>query len=180
MLSYLERKEGFKTTHVYGKAPDLVGYLEKGEIDAILAWEPVAAQAVNKLHVQYLLDTTIPGAEASEVTVSGKLFRERPQVVINFLQAMEATRRHIVNNTAQRIKVAAGKTNLPESVVAESVRRSNLFLDEMTVNMASVRIIADEDIASGKLKGVTAKDRDPFLAKAIDTKLLKKALEAMQ
>lgn len=176
MLNYLERKEGFKALHVYGKPSELVGYFEKGEIDAILAWEPIAAQTVAKFNAHYLLDTVIPGAEAAGVTVSGKLFREHPDVIVRFLKAVEETRQSIIKNKDERIKAAAKKTGLPESVIAESIRRSNLYLDSLELNMDNIRLVASEDIASGKLKGVNQEGLEAFLGKIIDTTLLKKAL----
>jgi len=178
LLTHLERKEGFKTTHVYGKAADLVGYLEKGEIDAFVGWEPVGARAVEAIGAHYLLDTVIPGAEASEITASGKLLRERREVVVRFLRAMEETRLYLADHTAERVKVAAVKSGISESAVAEGVRRSRLYLDGMTLNMDSVRLVASEDAASGKLKGITPAGLDAFLAKAIDTTALGEALGA--
>lgn len=178
MLNYLERKHGIKTTHVYGKAPDLVGYLEKGEIDAILGWEPVAARAVESVGAHYLLDTVIPGAEASMVTVSGRLLRERRDVVLRFLRAMEETRQALLAGGPERIKVAAAKAGLTESVVTEGVRRSRLFLEDMAVNLESVRLIASEDVASGKIRGVPPGGIDAFVAKAVDAKLCAEAIGA--
>lgn len=176
LLNHLERKHGFKTTHVYGKAPDLVGYLEKGEIDAFVGWEPVGARAVEALGAHYLLDTVLPGAEASEITVSGKLLRERRPLVISFLRAIEETRRYLIAHTAERVKIAAVKAGISETAITEGIRRSHLFLDELPLNLESVRLFATEDAASGKLKGVTAAGLDAFLAKAIDTATLQEAL----
>jgi NitT/TauT family transport system substrate-binding protein len=176
LLNHLERTNHLKTTHVYGKAADLVGYLEKGEIDAFVAWEPVAARAVQALGAHYLLDTVTPNAEASEIAVSGKLLREHRDVVVRFLRAMEETRRYVAEHTDERVKVAAIKSGLPEAVVSEGVRRSHLFLDGLPLNLESVRFFAAEDVASAKLKGVTLEGLDAFLAKAIDTMALKEAL----
>lgn len=176
LLTHLERESGFKTTHVYGKAADLVGYLEKGEIDAFVGWEPVGARAVEALGAHYLLDTVIPGAEASEITVSGKLLRDRREVLVRFLRAMDQTHRYLVGHTAERVKVAAVKAGISESAITEGVRRSRLFLDDLPLNMESVRLFASEDAASGKLKGVTPERLDAFLAKATESTALQEAL----
>jgi len=177
MLNHLEREHGFRTTHVYGKAPDLVGYLEKGEIDAILGWEPVAARAVETVPgARYLLDTVIPGAEASMISVSGKLLRERREVVVRFLAAMEEIRLVIISAKEERVKVAAAKLGITESAIAEGMRRSSLFVEPMRIDLPSVRLIAREDVASGKLKGLTADGVEPFLARAVDTTALEEAL----
>lgn len=177
MLNYLESQQGIKTTHVYANAGNLVAFLEKGEIDAIVAWEPVAAQAVDKIGAHYLLDTILPGAEAADIAVTGKLFRENPDAVVKFLKAAEETRQYIINHTAERVKVTATLTGLPESVIAEGVRRSNLFGTSLKLNMDSIKLIVTQDIASGKLVGVDQSGLDRFLAKNIDTTLLQKALQ---
>ena len=176
MLNYLERKEGFKAQHIYASPSYLVAFLEKGEIDAIVSWEPVAAQTVSKLSAHYLLDTVIPDAEAAEIIVSGQLFRNHPETIVNLLRAVEETREYLVNHTDERVKEAARLTNLPESVVAESVRRSRLFQVPLQIDMASVKLIISEDIASGKIKGVTPGGMEEFLNKYIDSSLLGRAL----
>ncbi|HMN12948.1 MAG TPA: ABC transporter substrate-binding protein [Bellilinea sp.] len=176
MLIYLEKQNGFKTKHVYGKATELVNYMEKGEIDGILAWEPVASQAVAKLDAHYLLNTAIEGAEASMVTVSGKLLREHPEVVVNFLKATEETRQYISTHLDEVIQIASEKTGIPFDVIKNGVTRSKLFMLPLTINMESVRLIAEIDIASGKLPGVKAADLDQFLRKAIDESFLKKSM----
>ena len=176
MLIYLEKQNGFKTTHVYGKATELVNYMEKGEIDGILAWEPVAAQAVAKLDAHYLLNTAIEGAEASMVTVSSKLLREHPAAVVNFLKALSETHQYIKTHLDEVIQIASEKTGIPTNVIKNGVTRSKLFMLPLTINMESVRLVAGIDIASGKLQDVKATNLDQFLQKAIDESYLKKAM----
>ena len=177
MLNYLEGQQGIKTIHVYANAANLVAFLEKGEIDAIVAWEPVAAQATIKLGAHYLLDTILPGAEAADITVTGKLFRENPSTVVQFLKAMEDTRQYFNNHSVEREQVAASLTGLPENVIAESVHRSHIFATPLQLNVDSIKLIATLDLASGKLVGVNQNGLDAFLAKNIDTTLLQKALQ---
>ena len=176
MLNYLESQQGIKTTHSYANGADLVAYLEKGEIDAIVAWEPIAAQSVSKLGAHYLLDTILPNAEAADMTVTGKLFRENPEVAVRLLKAAQDTQRYIIANTAERVAIAAHLTGLSESVISESVRRSSLFVAPMQLNMDSIKLITSQDITAGKLRGVDPKGLDAFLTKNIDTTLLEKAL----
>lgn len=176
MLLYLEKQNGFKTTHIYGKATELVNYMEKGEIDAMLAWEPVASQAVAKLDAHYLLNTAIEGAEASMVTMSGKLLREHPKEAVAFLKAARETQLYITNHLDEVIAIAAEKTGIPADVIKNGMTRSKLFVLPQTINMESVRLVASIDIANGKLPGVKAADLDQFLRKAIDESFLKKAM----
>ena len=176
MLLYLEKQNGFKTTHVYGKATELVNYMEKGEIDAILAWEPVASQAVAKLDAHYLLNTAVEGAEASMVTMSGRMLREHPKEVVAFLKAARETQLYITNHMDEVIAIAAEKTGIPTEVIKNGMTRSKLFVLPQTINMESVRLVASIDIANGKLPDVKAADLDQFLRKAIDESFLKKAM----
>jgi len=175
MLLYLEKQHGFKTTHIYGKATELVNFMEKGEIDGILAWEPVAAQAVAKLGAHYLLDTAIEGADASMVTVSGKLLRKHPAAVINFLKAVAETNEYIKTHLDEVSQIAAEKTGIPVAVIKDGATRSKLFMTPLTINMEGVRLVAEIDISSGKLKDVKSENLDQFLRKAIDDSYLRKA-----
>jgi NitT/TauT family transport system substrate-binding protein len=176
MLLYLEKQNGFKTTHVYGKATELVNYMEKGEIDAILAWEPVASQAVAKLDAHYLLNTAIEGAEASMVTMSGKMVREHPKEVVAFLRATRDTQLYIASHMDEVIAIAAEKTGIPADVIKNGMTRSKLFVLPHAINMDSVRLVAEIDIASGKLPDIKPADLDQFLRKAIDESFLKKSM----
>lgn len=176
MLLYLEKLNGFKTTHVYGKATELVSYMEKGEIDGILAWEPVASQAVAKLGAHYLMNTAIEGAEASMVTMSGKMLREHPKEVVAFLKAARDTQRYIADHMDEVIGIAAEKTGIPADVIKNGMTRSKLFVLPQTINMESVRLVAEIDIANGKLPDVKAADLNQFLRKAIDESFLKKSM----
>jgi hypothetical protein len=91
---------------------------------------------------------------------------------------MDETRRYLVAHTAERAKVAAPRAGLTESVVSEAVKRSRLFLDDLSLNMESVRFFASEDISSGKMKGVTLQGLEAFLSRAVDTTALREALGA--
>jgi NitT/TauT family transport system substrate-binding protein len=177
MLLYLERQNGFKTIHVYGKATELVNFMEKGEIDGILAWEPVASQAVSKLDAHYLLNTTIEGAEASMVTVSGKWLREHPADVVNFLKATGETQQYIASHLDEVIAIASEKTGISTDVIRNGMTRSKLFVSPRSINMESVRLIAEIDIVNGKLPGIKISDLDQFIKKSIDESYLKKAMQ---
>lgn len=178
MLNYLESQQGIKTKHIAANVSNLAGMLEKGELDAIVPWEPVAANTVAKVTgAHYLLDTILPNAEAADITVSGKLFREHPNTVILFLKAAEETRQYVLTHTDERVKAAAQITGLPESVIAESIRRSHEFTTPLQINMDSIKLIASSDIASGKLRGIDQKGLNSFLTKNIDSALLQQALQ---
>jgi NitT/TauT family transport system substrate-binding protein len=178
LLNYLEKKNGFRTKHIYGPPTKLINDLEKGEIDGIVAWEPVAAQAVAKLNAKYLLDTVVDGAEASMVTVSGKLLRENPDAVKNFLVATNETKEYIKAHIDEVMQVAADKTGIPADVIKDGVKRSELYIAPLTINMDSVRLIVESDISGGKLHNIDPAGSDKFIQKAIDESYLKKALAA--
>jgi NitT/TauT family transport system substrate-binding protein len=176
LLNYLERKNGFKAKHIYGPPTKLINDLEKGEIAGIVAWEPVAAQAVSKLNAKYLFDTLIEGAEASMVTVSGKLLRENPDAVRNLLVATNETREYIKSHLDEVMQVAAEKTGIPADVIKDGVKRSQLYISPLAINMDSVRLIVESDISGGKLHNIDQAGMDKFIQKAIDESLLKQAL----
>jgi NitT/TauT family transport system substrate-binding protein len=178
LLNYLEKKNGFKTKHIYGPPTKLINDMEKGEIDGIVAWEPVAAQAVAKLNAKYLFDTVVEGAEASMVTVSGKLLRENPDAVNNLLVATNETKEYIKNHIDEVMQVAAEKTGIPSDIIKDGVKRSQLYIAPLTINMDSVRLIVESDISGGKLHNIDQAGMDKFIQKAIDERYLKKALAA--
>jgi ABC-type nitrate/sulfonate/bicarbonate transport system substrate-binding protein len=176
LLNYLEKKNGFKTKHVYGPPTKLINDMENREIDAIVAWEPVAAEAVAKLNAKYLLDTVVDGAEASMVTVSGKLLREHPDALKNLLVATNETKDYIKAHIDEVMQVAAEKTGIPADVIKDGVTRSQLYIAPLTINMESVRLIVESDISGGKLHNVDQAGIEKFLQKAIDESYLKKAV----
>ncbi|MDR3602395.1 MAG: ABC transporter substrate-binding protein [Desulfosporosinus sp.] len=178
MLNYLESQQGIKTKHVYANVANLTEMLDKGELDAIVPWEPVAADTVAKVAgAHYLLDTILPNAEAADITVPGKFFRDNPNTIVSFLKAAEEIRQYILKHTDERVKAAAQITGLPESVIAESIRRSHEFTTPLQINMDSIKLIASSDIASGKLRGIDQNGLNSFLAKNIDSALLQQALQ---
>lgn len=179
LLNYLEREQGFKANHVYGPPTKLINDLEKREIVGIVAWEPVAAEAVAKLGARYLSDTLIEGAEASMVTVSLRFLRNNPDAVLNFLIAANHTREYIKNHLDEVTGIAAGTTGIPADIIKDGVRRSQLYIAPPTINMDSVRLIVQSDISSGKLNNVRKEDMDTFLHKAIDDSLIDKARTKM-
>ncbi len=169
LLNYLEKKNGFKTKHVYGPPTKLINDMEKQEIHAIVAWEPVAAQAVAKLNAKYLLDTVVDGAEASMVTVSGKLLRENPGAVKNLLVATNETKDYIKAHLDEVMQVAAEKTGIPADVIKDGVTRSQLYIAPLAINMESVRLIVASDISGGKLHNVDEAGMEKFIQKKVST-----------
>lgn len=90
--------------------------------------------------------------------------------------AANETREYIKNNLDEVMQVAAEKTGIPADVLKDGVKRSQLYISSPTINMGSVRLIVEADIAGGKLNNIDQAGMDKFIQKAIDESLLKKAL----
>ena len=110
------------------------------------------------------------------VTMSGKMVREHPKEVIAFLRATRETQLYIASHMDEVIAIAAEKTGIPAEVIKNGITRSKLFILPLSINMDSVRLIANIDIASGKLPNIKSADLDQFLRKAIDESFLKKSM----
>jgi len=86
-LSMVEKEAGIKVEHVYGKISDLFLYLQKGEIDGVEAWEPIAAKAVRTLGAKYLIPVVDAGESAGAYWVTREFFDKHPDKVVAFIRA---------------------------------------------------------------------------------------------
>ncbi|ADG07354.1 ABC transporter substrate-binding protein [Kyrpidia tusciae] len=176
MLNYLEKKYGIRTKHVYGNQPSLAAMYQKGEVQAVVAGEPVAAQIVHQYGGHYLMDTVIPDAEAAGVVVKTSFAKNRPDDVVAFLRAVEETSKYITSHLDEVANQAAQKTGLTPDIVKEAMERSKLFQTPLTVSRQTLGDIIQTDIESGKLKGIQSNQINELLNKAIDESFLQKAL----
>jgi ABC-type nitrate/sulfonate/bicarbonate transport system substrate-binding protein len=83
----LEKQNNIKIDHVYSRIQDLFLFLEKGEIDAVVGWEPIASRAVRTMNAKYLVPVLDANASGGCVFTSRSFAEKNPDKLVKFIRA---------------------------------------------------------------------------------------------
>jgi NitT/TauT family transport system substrate-binding protein len=87
LLSKLEQDHKIKFKHVYGPINNLVGFMQKGEIDGFTAWHPALEIARRQVGAEYLMKAMLPGAESLGLMLPRAFAKQNPEIVVKLLRA---------------------------------------------------------------------------------------------
>ena len=172
-LTYIEKTHGITVTHVHGKITDLLAYYEKGEIDGLVGWEPVIAEAVHRLGAQYLMKSMRPGSESQGLAVSGKLVREKPEVVDRLVRAYLKGMRHFEQRFDEAIAIVSRRLQKPPELIRMSY--GQVTVTKPYVERASTREAVEIAIEQKKIRKEAVPDVAAFVDRTIDESFLRKA-----
>jgi len=151
---------------------DLPILLEKGEIDAFIDWEPFCAEAVVKGtgQVIYTSAEILAGHQCCILYVSGKMFREQPDLARKILKIHVRALREIKERSPdEAMKVFSEMSGRPLDTVREAWKRMKweYYVDESSAKIFVKSLIEDKKIEPGKVPDV-----DAFVKSFIDRKFL--------
>jgi len=172
LLYMVEEQLSINTEHVAYPGPSFLPLaLEKGEIDAYIAWEPFAAEAVVKDlgHVVYTSHDIMPYHQCCVLYVSGKMFREQPDLAKKLVKIHLKAMKYVTERPNDAMAIFANRTGKALDVVQESWKR---MIWDYNVNTASMKSFVSYLIQEKKILEADVPDVDDFIANAVDTNLL--------
>jgi NitT/TauT family transport system substrate-binding protein len=184
LLSVFEKRHGIKTQHVYGRINDLFTYLEKGEIDGLIAWQPPAELARKKLGAVYLAKAVIPGAESLGIIFPREYVKKNPDVVKRFVRAHLRGIQYLKKNPQDLARWLADREKLDLDVVRNiALDRDMILGDNPVTDRPSTKIIIAAARDAGKIpKALIPDDRaiEAWMDKHIDESFLKQAMKELE
>lgn len=181
LLSVFEKRHGIKTQHVYGRISDLIIYLEKREIDGLIAWQPPAELARKKLGAVYLAKAVIPGAESLGIMFPRAFVQKNPEIVKKFVKAHLRGIQSFQKQPEALVRWLAEREKLELDVVRNiSLDRDMILGEDPITDRESTKIIIAAARDAGKIpKALIPDDRaiEAWMDKHIDESFLREAMK---
>lgn len=166
---------------------DAVVALQKGDIDAMAAWEPFITKAI-QAGGHFLLSGTkadLPEKKGdvnwmsvhTTIQVTDKYLSENPNTIKAILRALKKATDYINDNRTEAIKILAPELHLSEAELTEIMGRNvySMSADDTFLNGSNGQGVMDYLLATGNIK--TAPDaasyQDLSLLKEVDPSLVK-------
>lgn len=172
-LNFIEKTHGVTVKHVPGKITDLLTFFEKGEIDGLVGWEPIVAEAVHRLGAHYLAKSMRPGSESQALAVSGTFLKEKPEAVHHVLRAYLKGIQYFDNNFDDTINIVARRLQKPPELIR--LAYGQVTVNKPYIERASTREAVEIAIEQKKIRKEAVPDVTAFIDAAIDESYLKKA-----
>lgn len=175
MLNLAAEKAGIKFGKlVHGKITDLSVFLEKGEIDAFIGWEWIAANTVYSKGANYVMKKPVlENAESCLIAVRGDLAKENPELVGKISRVYVKAAKFIEENPDEAIKIMAGVIKQPEEMVKMAFEA--VSVTDPAINVESVKWQVEDAIKTGKIDKKAVENVDAFISQYIDTSIVEKA-----
>lgn len=176
MLGMVEEDFGITITKLSYSVTELPLALERGDIDAFIAWEIFCADAVVRGigNVIYTSHDILPDHQCCVLWVSKELIDARPDVVENLVRVHVRALKYILDNSTGANEIIASAIGKSLAVIQEAWPR---MIWSYHVNTESMETFATEMIAKGKITGVT--DVEAFVTGLVDEMVLDSVLDEM-
>ncbi|MEM2917338.1 MAG: ABC transporter substrate-binding protein [Candidatus Bathyarchaeia archaeon] len=172
LLSLFEKKYGVSTIHKSYSGPSQLPLdFEKGEIDAYISWEPFVAEAYVKGwgNINYTSHDILPLHQCCIFYVSGKIFREQPDLAKRLVRVHVKAMKYVVENPEDAQKIFAERTGKSLNVVQESWKR---MIWDYHLNVTSIETFANYLIEQSKIESADVPNVKQFIENMIDTQVL--------
>jgi NitT/TauT family transport system substrate-binding protein len=170
LLYMVEKKFNVTVTHQHYRVSDLPIALAKGEVDAYIAWEPFATEAVvdGIGHIIYTSHDILPNHQCCIFYVSGKIYREQPDLLKKLIKVHIKAMNFIVNNGADAMKIFSNMTGKPMEIIENSWER---MVWDYHPNIESMKAFVGYLIEQGKISPEDVPDVDKFISEAFPADL---------
>jgi NitT/TauT family transport system substrate-binding protein len=172
LLYMVEQKLNITVNTEHHEGPvNLPLEFERGRIDAYIAWEPFVAEAVvRKLgNVIYTSHDILPNHQCCVFYVSGKLYREQPELVKTLLKIHLKAMKFVTQQPENAMKIFAERTGKNLTVIQESWNRMKW---NPHLNTTSMEVFVEYLIQQGKINADDVPNIEDFIEAAVDQKLL--------
>jgi len=172
LLFMVEEKFGIRVEPKHYSGPTgLPLDFEKGIIDAYIAWEPFVAEAVVKGlgDVIYTSHDILPSHQCCVFYVSGKIFREQPEMAKKLIKIHLRAMKYIEERPNDAMAIFANRTGKSPDVVQESWER---MIWDYHLNTTSMKTFVSFLIQQDKIQSTDVPNIDEFINNAIDKQFL--------
>ena len=174
MLTVFEKKHNIKVKHKPVKVSDMALFLQKGEIDGFISWEPFPTNAV-ELGYGHMIATShdiMPEHQCCAFITRGELIRKDPDTVRKVMRAYMKAFDFNRKNAAEVIELEEKVTGMSKKVLNKAVRNVK-FPNPPFLHVPSTKELAEGLISSGKIQPENVKDVDKFLGDLYNPSFLK-------
>jgi len=172
LLYMVEEQLNINTVHVAYGGPSLLPLaFERGEIDAYIAWEPFAAEAVIKGlgQVVYTSHDILPNHQCCVLYVSSRMLREQPDLAKKLIKIHLKAMKYVTEHPNEAMAIFANRTGKTLDIVQESWKR---MIWDHQPNTASMISFVTYLMQQNKILPADVPNVDDFINNAVDTKLL--------
>ena len=175
MLRAVAENKGISVTPVPYVVSALPLALEKGEIDAFIAWEPFCAEVVVKGigQVVYASHDIMENHQCCVFYISGRILSEDRDLAVKLVKAHVKAMEFVMENENGAMEIFAARTGKSMGIVSESWKR--MVWDYMP-NVESMKTFTEWLIEAGKIEAEDVPDVNAFVENAVDLTLLEDAL----
>ncbi|MCP8310845.1 MAG: ABC transporter substrate-binding protein [Candidatus Methylarchaceae archaeon HK01M] len=175
MIKMVAEEFNVTPTYIDYSITELPLALERGDIDAYIAWEPFCAEAVVRGigHIIYTSHDIYPDHQCCVFYVSKQLYDERPEIVKKLLKVHVKGLNYIQENSTDAIQSFASLTGRDVDVCQECWQR---MVWGYHVNRESMITFTDAMIDQGKISAEDVPDATAFVNDLIDEILLNEVI----
>jgi NitT/TauT family transport system substrate-binding protein len=178
LLSMVEKKLKMKVSHVPIKVSDMPIYLQKKEIVAFIAWEPICSNAIDMGygHSLYTSKDIFPGHQCCVFAIRGKWIKEKPEKVQRLTNMYLENMRYFQKNRDEMLKIISRKTKISEKVLNDALKVVG-YPEPPYVNVDSMLVFARDLIDAKKIEASKVPDVNKFVADIYNDSFIKAAVK---
>lgn len=167
MLSILERKHNIKIQHRPTKAPDMPLFLQKGEIDGFIVWEPVASRAVDEGHGHILVTSSgiLPGQRCCMFVARGELLKKDPELVRKVFNVYMKAFDYYKKNPEEVLDLLVKSTGMSKKVITMSLKNVQVSYPPY-LDIPGLTFQVEELVKDGKIQTGDVGDVNKFIEKS--------------
>lgn len=115
---------------------------QKGEVDAIVSWEPDASTILTEMEGEVTQLTTMIDHSTLWLAVSSASFIDRnPKIIESYLQALKKAQKYIKDNPSEAQRLLARKTNSSQKIIK---KLWNTIIYELTIGENMLILLEDQ------------------------------------
>lgn len=167
MLSMFERKHNIKVQHKNMKGSDMPLFLQRGEIDGYIVWEPLPSLAVEQGHGHILATSRdiLPGQRCCMFVTQGELSRKDPELVSKVFSAFMKAFDYYKKNPDEVLELLSKSTGMSKKVISLALKNVQVSYPPQ-LDIPGLKIQVEELIKDGKIQLSEIGNVDKFIEKS--------------
>jgi NitT/TauT family transport system substrate-binding protein len=178
MVDMVAKKNNIRILHKNMKVSDMPVFLQKGEIDGFIAWEPHPSRAIDLGYGRAIASSKdiLPNHQCCVLIGRGDLIAKEPELVATVLDAYIEALDWFQANRAEATEMIAKATGMKPEVVTMALATVS-HPNPPVVDVASIKLMTEGLLTSGKLSKQSNPDMDKFIAEMNNTRFLDEYLK---